>query len=275
MIRLRQTLLGILTLSLLASFQSKAEETHLVSSLGEMSPEYKAALEESNAARDAFYKKCEDPGISDALGAHSSPDCDFLVLLERNDKKLEAVYERYPNTGKVRVSRKNGPLVLVLAGLDRMKWRVRARRGVQIKRILLAGGPGQSVRLPRHLRNQNIEIQDISRTAYAIPMVDDRIKPVAGPSYDDNWTPTCPTEPDEFVVNSQQSSLALTIDALRDIGLELTSAQADRYDEAARNGPDFLIGDKTEGILLDRYLDTLMCYQNPDGSLVLGSALNS
>jgi hypothetical protein len=259
-------ILSIVLLSMLAPLQSRADEAHLITSEGELSPEYRASEREFDAARDAFYQGCQE----------SSEDCDWEALdalYEYWIPKLDEVRLQYPSKATVSVRRRGEPIILVLSAVHPLSWRIKAKAGVEIKEIILSGYPHQTVKLDPRLRGTPVKDRTDSPRIGAF--LDDRVKPVTMASLDDNGELSCPADlSQDPVAGSYNSELEDSITALHAIGLELASAQADRWGEVGYGDKArFVIGRKAEGIKLVTNPGSLMCYAAPDGSLVLGSTL--
>ncbi len=246
-----------LIVGMLGPIQAHADEAHLITSLGRPSREYTAAVEELNVKFDEFAARCDEDASA----------CDYWSSLDPYFERLDAILEEHPNRAKVTVRGLDEPTTLVLSSPMPIVWRV---KGAGIKKIVLVGSGKSRVKLSKAL--QGVEVQDLSGESMIGVFEDDRRQPVGYVEFDfDSGKQYCPTEVDESVVEMYSSELNGSIEGLKQLGLELASAQADSFEDGSSGR--FRVSPKTKGVLLSQRLISFLCYQEPDGSIVDGETL--
>lgn len=246
-----------LVVSILGTIQARADEAHLITSLGRPSPEYAAAYEELNQKWDDLLTRCNEDASS----------CDDWDSLDPYYQRLDAISEAHPNRAKVTVRGLNEPATLVLSSPVPIVWRV---KGAGIKKIITVGDGKSQVKLSEALKG--VEVQDLSGQLFISAFEDDRRQPVAWTEFDfesDKWY--CPAEVHELVVEMYPSELNQSIAAFNELGLELVSAQTDLGE--GRQSGRFRVNRRTKGIRLPEGFESHLCYREPDGSVVDGETL--
>jgi hypothetical protein len=194
------------------------------------------------------------------------------IPIENCNRAQEILDQSFPGRIDVDVTRTGTPLTLILTAHDRTKWRIKAAKGVTIKRIILSGYEPQTLRKSKLLKNIRVEKASYEEgDSHAFYFNgDDREVPVGFLQYSAaDQSLKCSSQVDLFPINSKigkEDNFRNTLRELKKRGLTPTSIQSQKS-EARR----FSITNETKSVEISKLRPGGYCYQNPNGTVSEGT----